>query len=90
MTRALARSVVKAAAARLVGFIVARPALDAFLRRQVYRFPGLAGRVRMAVSRARRVQPPAQTLVTDEADLTDAGRRVLRDLARACDHPRQS
>ena len=89
MTGTLARRVVKAGTVRLIGFVVSRPALNAFLRRQMYRFPGLAGKVRMAVSRSRRAHQPVVPLVTDEADLTDAARLVLRDLAYALDHPRQ-
>jgi len=88
--RALARRAVKAVALRTVGFIIARPGLDAFLRRQLFRFPGLAGRVRAALARSRRTAwqslPP---VMTDEADLTDAARQVLRDLQRAAARPRQ-
>lgn len=75
---------------RLIRFIVARPRLDAWLRRQVYRFPGLAGRARAAIARTRR--NPDQVLpvaVTEEADLTDNARQVLQDLRRAIDPSRQ-
>lgn len=85
----LARSCLKAYGLRLVEFIVARPALDAFLRRQVYRFPGLAGRARAAVARSRRAQQNLPADVTDAADLGDQARQVLQDLAHAFDHPRQ-
>jgi hypothetical protein len=90
MTAALARRVVKAGAVYLIGFVVSRPALNAFLRRQMYRFPGLAARVRMAVSRSRRAHQPMASVITDEADLTDAARLVLRDLTHALEHRRQS
>ena len=80
----------KAVASRLVGFVLARPALDAFLRRQVYRFPGLAGRVRAGVARSRRAQQNRQSDITNEADLTEHARQVLRDLTRAAGRPRQS
>ena len=85
-----ARRVVKTAALRAVAFVVARPRLDGFLRRQLFRFPGLAGRVRAAVARSRRAD--WQVLPTpgaDEADLTDAARQVLHDLRRAIDRNRQ-
>ena len=81
--RILVRRTAKAVALRTVGFVVARPGLDAFLRRQLFRFPGLAGRVRAALARSRRTDwqslPP---VMTDEAELTDAARQVLRDLQR--------
>ena len=83
----MARRVLKAGALRMVGFVVARPALDGFLRRQIYRFPGIAGRVRAAIARSRR--STWQTLpgvLTDEADLTDSAREVLHDLQRAIEH----
>lgn len=82
------RGLFKAGALRLVEFVVARPALDAFLRRQVYRFPGVAGRARAAVARSRRAQQNMPADATDEADLSDAARQVLHDLARAIAHPR--
>jgi len=85
----LARRVARAVVLRLIRFIVARPPLDAFLRRQVYRFPGLAGRARAAIARSRR--DPGQALpvaVTAEADLTDNARQVLHDLRRAIDPAR--
>ena len=85
-----ARRAVKTAALRAVAFVVARPRLDGFLRRQLFRFPGLAGRVRAAVARSRRADWQAlPTPVADEAELTDAARQVLHDLRRAIDHPRQ-
>lgn len=85
----MARGVMKMAALRAVAFIVARPRLDGFLRRQVYRFPGLAGRVRAAVAHSRRAgwQPPPVVL-SDEAELTDSARQVLQDLRRAIDRTR--
>jgi hypothetical protein len=84
------RGLVKSIAARLLGFVVARPALDAFLRRQVYRFPGLAGRVRAAVARSRRGQQNGQSDILDEADLTEEARAVLRELLHAVARARQS
>ena len=90
MLKPLARRLAKRGALAMIGFIVARPALDAFLRRQVYRFPGLAGRARAAIARSRRRDGQAlPTLATDEAQLTDNARQLLRDLARTLDH-RQS
>lgn len=84
-----ARQFVKRAALGVVAFVVARPRLDNFLRRQIYRFPGLSGRVRAAVAHSRRSDWQSQsTLLTDEADLTDSARQVLHDLRRALDHPR--
>jgi hypothetical protein len=83
------RGLLKAQALRLVEFIVARPELDAFLRRQIYRFPGMAGRARAAVARSRRAQQNLPSEVNEEADLTDAARQVLQDLVRAIDHRRQ-
>jgi hypothetical protein len=85
-----ARQAVKAAALRVVAFVVARPRLDGFLRRQLFRFPGLAGRMRAAVARSRRPDwQSLPTLPTDEAALTDAARQVLHDLRRALDSTRQ-
>lgn len=83
LKRAMRRAV-KATALRAVAFVLARPRLDDFLRRQLFRFPGMAGRVRAAVARSRRADwqvLPAP--LADEADLTDAGRQVLHDLRRA-------
>ena len=85
-TRAMAaaRRTAKAGALRLIRFIVARPHLDAFLRRQVYRFPGLAGRVRAAIARSRHAHGQAlPPIVTEAADLTDNALQVLQDLQRA-------
>jgi hypothetical protein len=86
----LAGRLVRRSALAVIGFIVARPALDAFLRRQVYRFPGVAGRARAAIARSRRRSGQAlPTLSTDETQLTDNARQILRDLARTLDrhHP---
>ena len=84
-----ARQLVKRAALCAVAFIVARPRLDDFLRRQIYRFPGLAGRVRAAVAQSRRADwQSLPVLLNDEAELTDGAREVLRDLRRAIDHTR--
>jgi hypothetical protein len=83
----VARRVLKAGALRVVGFVVARPGLDGFLRRQIYRFPGLAGRVRAAIARSRRsTWQTLPVVLTDEADLTDSAREVLHDLRRAIEH----
>lgn len=85
-----ARQVAKDAALRAVAFIVARPRLDGFLRRQLFRFPGLAGRVRAAVARSRRADwQTLPTLPTDESELTDAAREVLYGLKRALERNRQ-
>jgi hypothetical protein len=90
MMHVLTVRVIKASANRVIEFIVSRPELDAFLRRQIFRFPGIAGRIRAIVSRSRRTHQPAPSAVTSEADLTDAARQVLRDLTHALDHRRQS
>lgn len=83
------RQFVKTIALRAVAFIVARPRLDDFLRRQIYRFPSLAGRVRAAVAHSRRADWQSLPVVlSDEAELTDAARQVLQDLRRAIDHTR--
>lgn len=91
MMLALVKRLAKRVALGVIGFIVARPALDAFLRRQIYRFPGLAGRARAAIARSRRATgqklPP---VLTEEADLSDSARQVLRDLVRTIDHSRRS
>jgi hypothetical protein len=80
---------VKASVLRLIEFIVARPRLDGFLRHQIYRFPGLAGRARVAIARSRRKHGQVlPSVVTDEADLTDNARQVLHDLRRAIEHNR--
>jgi hypothetical protein len=84
------RDSMKSIASRLLGFVVARPALDAFLRRQVYRFPGLAGRVRATVARSRRGQQNLLSEISEEADLSDHARLILRDLTRATRPSRQS
>lgn len=83
------RQFVKKMALRAVAFIVAHPRLDDFLRRQIYRFPGLAGRVRAAVAHSRRADWQSLPVVlSDEAELTDNARQVLQDLRRAIDHTR--
>ncbi|MFC5511707.1 hypothetical protein ACFPOU_11295 [Massilia jejuensis] len=85
-----ARQGAKAIALRAVAFVVARPRLDGFLRRQLFRFPVLAGRVRAAVARSRRADwQSLPTLPTDESELTDAARQVLYDLKRALERTRQ-
>lgn len=85
--RAWARQLAKAAALRAITFVVARPRLDDFLRRQIYRFPGLAGRLRGAVALSRRADwQSLPILLSDEAELTDSARQVLADLRRALDH----
>ncbi len=67
-----------------VAFIVARPRLDDFLRRQLYRFPGIAGRVRGAISHSRRADwQSLPALPLDESELTEGARQVLHDLRRA-------
>jgi hypothetical protein len=83
------RELLKKAALGTVAFIVARPRLDEFLRRQVYRFPGLAGRMRSAVAQSRRAgwQPPPVQL-NDESELTESACQVLHDLRRAIDRAR--
>jgi len=86
----MARQFAKKAALRAIAFVVARPRLDDFLRRQIYRFPGLAGRVRAAVAHSRRADwQRLPVLLNDEAELTDSAREVLRDLRRAIDHTRK-
>ena len=85
----LMRRAIKAAALHAVGFIVSRPGLDAFLRRQIYRFPGLAGRARAAVARSRRAGQNLAADVTDAADLSEPARQILRDLERAIAHARR-
>lgn len=88
--KSAARRAAKNAAQRAIAFILARPRLDAFLRRQIFRFPGLAGRVRAAIARSRRSDwQPLPTPLADEADLTDAARQVLHDLQRAIGRTRQ-
>jgi hypothetical protein len=84
-----AKQFVKRAALSAVAFVVARPRLDDFLRRQIYRFPGLAGRVRDAVAHSRRADwQSLPMLLSDEAELTDSARQVLGDLRRAIDQTR--
>lgn len=87
--RSLPRRIAKRAALSAVSFIVARPQLDEFLRRQIYRFPGIAGRARAAVAFSRRSDwqklPPQ---LFDEAELGDDARQVLHDLVRAAERVR--
>jgi len=83
------RQLLKSTALRAISFIIARPRLDDFLRRQVYRFPGIAGRMRAAVAHSRRSNwqtlPP---VLSDEAELSDDARLILQDLTRAADRVR--
>jgi hypothetical protein len=86
----IARKLFKKGAMGLVGFVVARPGLDTFLRQQLFRFPRLAGRARALITRTRRIelrQLPAP--VVDEAELTDPARQVLHDLRQALARSRQ-
>lgn len=86
----VARRLIKRTALAVINFIVARPALDAFLRRQIYRYPGLAGRARAAIARSRRMHSQAlPPVLAEEADLTDHARQILRDLARSIDRASQ-
>lgn len=82
--RLTARRVVKAA----FGFVLARPALSLFLRRQLYRFPSLANRLRAMAIRSR--QPHSIPPLPDDAALPDRAQQVLRDLQRAIDQARRS
>ncbi len=83
----LLRQFVKAGGLRAVAFIVARPGLDEFLRRQIYRFPMLAGRVRAAVANSRRADwQSLPVLLADEAELSENARQVLHDLRRSLEH----
>jgi hypothetical protein len=82
----LLRQLVKTTALRAVAFIVARPGLDEFLRRQIYRFPAIAGRVRSAVASSRRADwQSLPVLLADEAELSESARQVLHDLRRSLD-----
>lgn len=86
----IARKFIKKVAMGLVGFVVARPALDIFLRQQLFRFPRLAGRARAVIARTRRIELRELPIpVVDEAELTDAARQVLHDLRRALARSRQ-
>ena len=79
----LLRQLVKSTALRALGFVVARPGLDEFLRRQIYRFPALAGRVRSAMAHSRRADwQSLPVLLADEAELSESARQVLHDLRR--------
>ena len=83
------RRMAKQVALGAISYIVARPRLDDFLRRQIYRFPALAGRVRAGVAQSRRSD--WQTLpvpLADEAELSDGARQVLHDLQRAIERAR--
>jgi len=81
------RQFVKKIALGAVAFIVARPRLDNFLRRQIYRFPGLAGRARGAIAHARRADwQSLPAVLSDETELTEGARQVLHDLRRAIDN----
>jgi hypothetical protein len=83
----MGRRLVKKVALRAVAFVVARPRLDDFLRRQFYRFPGLAGRVRGAIAHSRRADWQSLPVVlANEAELTEGARQVLHDLRRAIDN----
>jgi hypothetical protein len=87
-----ARSTLRRAARRALkaafGFVLARPALSFFLRRQLYRFPTLANRLRaMAIRSRQRHSPPPPP---DDAPLPDRAQHVLRDLQRAIDQARRS
>ena len=83
------RRAVKQAALRAVSYIVARPRLDDFLRRQIYRFPALAGRVRASVAQSRRSDWQSLPVpLADEAELSDSARQVLHDLQRAIERAR--
>jgi hypothetical protein len=85
----LLRWLAKKAALRAVGFVVARPKLDEFLRRQLYRFPGLAGRARAAVAHSRRADwQTLPVLLADEAELSESARQVLQDLRRMLERTR--
>ena len=85
----LPRHLIKQAALGAVRFIVSRPQLDDFLRRQIYRFPGIAGQIRAAVAYSRRSDwqslPP---VLSDEAELSADAHQVLRDLIRVADRTR--
>jgi len=76
----------KMLALRVAAFIMARPGLDLFLRRQLFRFPALAGRMRGAIARSRHSDSPSlPPPLADEAELSEPARQVLHELRRALD-----
>jgi hypothetical protein len=83
-----ARRALKATLKAAFGFVLARPRLSFFLRRQLYRFPTLANRLRAIAIRAR--QPHFPPPLPDDAPLPDRAQQVLRDLQRAIDQARRS
>ena len=76
---------ISALARRAIIFVVARPQLSFFLRRQLGRFPALAYRLRTVVARTRHIgwQPPATVVLSDDGVLSEPAREVLQDLRRA-------
>lgn len=72
-------------AGRALAFVVARPRLDFFLRRQIARMPGVANRMRRLAARTRQQAfdlPPIPVL-SDDKQLSEPARQVLRDLRQA-------
>lgn len=84
-----ARRALKAVLKAAFGFVLARPALSFSLRRQLYRFPTLANRLRAMAIRSR--QPNFdRSALPDDAPLPDRAQQVLRDLQRAIEQARRS
>ncbi|HEX9172054.1 MAG TPA: hypothetical protein VF861_05280 [Telluria sp.] len=87
--RLYAGRLLKAVLKRAIEFVAARPKLSFFLRRQLYRSPALANRVRSAVVRSRHASSGPSSL-PDDAPLPDAAQQVLQDLQCAFEHARRS
>ena len=77
--------IISALARRAIIFVVARPQLNFFLRRQISRFPAIAYHLRGVVARTRHIgwQPPIAVVLSDDGALSEPAREVLEDLRRA-------
>ncbi|QGZ39527.1 FkbM family methyltransferase [Pseudoduganella flava] len=84
--------VAKGLLGRAIRFVVSRPALAFFLRRQIARFPGLVPRARAILMRSRHTTaaPGGGATATDLTHVPDAARRVFADLSRPRRQPPHS
>lgn len=90
--RRVAARAARAVLVRGVNFVVARPALAFFMRRQIARHPVLTLRLRTLVLRARgrlNPAPEASPAAVEAQDLAPAARQVLAQLRRAIEQARK-
>lgn len=72
-------------ALRAIGFVVARPKLDYFLRQRIFRHAALASFLRRTAARSRQQgwRLSDTPVLSEDAQLPDSAKEVLQDLRQA-------